>query len=319
MDFGAADNGAMIATRAVHFAATATVTGTLVFRAVVANPVLQSQEAVAKPFRTQTLRVAWISLAVAVISGLTWVLLLTMSLNGESLGEAVMSGALRDVLNLTQFGWVSQIRLVLAIVLAICLTFERSALWRWLALAAAVGLVASIAWTGHAASTPHELGYVHLAADALHVLAAAAWIGGLVSLVLLLAAISRLPPLPGAVLAQDAARRFSTLGMLSAATLVLSGIVNAWILVGSFRALLVTEYGKILILKLVIFAFMLAFAAVNRLWLTPRLALPAATMGQSDALRQLARNSTIEIALGLVIFAVVGLLGTLHPAAHLVN
>jgi putative copper resistance protein D len=319
MDFGAADNGAMIATRAVHFAATATVTGTLVFRAVVANPVLQSQEAVAKPFRTQTLRVAWINLAVAVISGLTWVLLLTMSLSGESLGEAVMSGALRDVLNLTQFGWVSQIRLVLAIVLAICLTFERSALWRWLALAAAVGLVASIAWTGHAASTPHELGYVHLAADALHVLAAAAWIGGLVSLVLLLAAISRLPPLPGAVLAQDAARRFSTLGMLSAATLVLSGIVNAWILVGSFRALLVTEYGKILILKLVIFAFMLAFAAVNRLWLTPRLALPAATMGQSDALRQLARNSTIEIALGLVIFAVVGLLGTLHPAAHLVN
>jgi putative copper resistance protein D len=319
MDFGAADNGAMIATRAVHFAATATVTGTLVFRAVVANPVLQSQEAVAKPFRTQTLRVAWISLAVAVISGLTWVLLLTMSLSGESLGEAVMSGALRDVLNLTQFGWVSQIRLVLAIVLAICLTFERSALWRWLALAAAVGLVVSIAWTGHAASTPHELGYVHLAADALHVLAAAAWIGGLVSLVLLLAAISRLPPLPGAVLAQDAARRFSTLGMLSAATLVLSGIVNAWILVGSFRALLVTEYGKILILKLVIFAFMLAFAAVNRLWLTPRLALPAATMGQSDALRQLARNSTIEIALGLVIFAVVGLLGTLHPAAHLVN
>ena len=57
--------------------------------------------------------------------------------------------------------------------------------------------------------------------------------------------------------------------MLSVATLVLSGIVNAWILVGSFRALVVTEYGQLLILKLVIFAFMLAFAAVNRLWLTP--------------------------------------------------
>jgi copper resistance protein D len=319
MDFGAADNGAMIATRAVHFAAAATVTGTLVFRAVVANPVLQSQGAIAKPFRTQSLRVAWISLAVAVISGLTWVLLLTMSLSDESLGEAVMSGALRDVLNLTQFGWVSQIRLVLAIVLAICLTFERSTLWRWLAVAAAVGLVASIAWTGHAASTPQELGYVHLAADALHVLAASAWIGGLVSLLLLLAAISRIPPMRGAELAQDVARRFSTLGMLGVAVLVLSGIVNAWILVGSFHALLVTEYGKILILKLVIFAFMLAFAAVNRLWLTPRLALPAATMGHSDALRQLARNSTIEFALGLAIFAVVGLLGTLHPAAHLVK
>jgi putative copper resistance protein D len=135
----------------------------------------------------------------------------------------------------------------------------------------------------------------------------------------LLAAISRIPPMRGAELAQDVARRFSMLGMLGVAVLVLSGIVNAWILVGSFHALLVTEYGKILILKLVIFAFMLAFAAVNRLWLTPRLALPAATMGHSDALRQLARNSTIEFALGLAIFAVVGLLGTLHPAAHLVK
>jgi len=46
-------------------------------------------------------------------------------LSGESLGEAV-SRALRDVLNLTQFGLVSQVRLALAIVLAICLAFKRS-------------------------------------------------------------------------------------------------------------------------------------------------------------------------------------------------
>src|SRR5438309_4156287 len=154
MDFGAADNGAMIATRTIHFAATAIVTGTLVFRAVVATTALRSQEAAAKPFRTQTRYVAWISLAVAVISGLAWVLLLTMSLSDESLGEAVTSGALRNVLNLTQFGWVSQIRFALAIVLAMCLAFDRSAWWRGLALGAAVALMALIAWTGHAGSTP---------------------------------------------------------------------------------------------------------------------------------------------------------------------
>ncbi len=319
MDFAAADNGAMIATRAVHFAATATVTGTLVFRAVVANPILRSQEAAAKTFRTPSLRVAWISLAVAAISGLIWVLLLTMSLSDESVGEAVMSGAVRDVLNLTQFGLVSEVRAGLAIVLAACLAYDRFPMAERIALATALGFAAAIAWTGHAASTPAAEGNLHLVADALHVLAASAWIGGLMSLVLLLAAIGKIPPMPGAVLGQDAARRFSTLGMLSVAILVLSGIVNSWILVGSFDGLLVTEYGQILILKLVIFAFMLAFAAVNRLWLTPRLALPSATMGQSDALRQLMRNSTIEIALGLAIFAVVGLLGTLHPAAHLVK
>ncbi|TMJ47556.1 MAG: copper homeostasis membrane protein CopD [Alphaproteobacteria bacterium] len=319
MDFGAADNGAMIATRAIHFAATAIVTGTLVFPAVVANPALKSQEAAAKLFRMQTRYVAWISLAATVISGLAWVLLLTMSLSDESLGEAITSGALRDVLSLTQFGSVSQVRLALAILLAFCLAFERSAFWRWLGLGAAVGLTASIAWTGHAASTPHTLGYVHLTADVLHLCAAAAWIGGVVSLVLLLAAIAKIPASPGATLVYDAARRFSTLGMLSVAFLVLSGIVNAWILVGSVRGLFVTEYGQLLILKLVIFALMLAFAAVNRFWLTPRLALRSGKTEQPEALRQLARNGTIEIALGLAIFAVVGVLGTQHPAIHLVQ
>jgi putative copper resistance protein D len=316
MDFAAADNGAMIATRAIHFAATATVTGTLVFRSVVANPALRSSEAAAKLFRTQTRYVAWISLAVAVISGLTWVLLLTMSLSAEGLGEAVMSGALRDVLNLTQFGLVAQIRLAFAIVLAICLAFERSALWRWLALAAAVGLIASIAWTGHAASTPSKLGYLHLAADALHLSAASAWIGGLVPLALLLSAGRHHKG--WAVLELDVVRRFSTLGIASVATLMLSGIINAWILVGSFRALVVTGYGLLLMLKLAVFAAMLAFAAINRLSLTPRLAVPSDD-AQQDALARLSRNTWIEIALGLSIFAMVGVLGTLHPAAHLVN
>jgi putative copper resistance protein D len=317
MDFGAPDNGLTIATRAIHFAATAIVAGTLVFRAVVADPALESQEAAANPFRTQARYVTCISLAVAVISGLAWVLLLTISLSDESLGEAVSSGALRDVVNLTQFGWVSQLRLALAIVLAMCLVLDRSAWWRRLGLGAAVGLMASIAWTGHAASTPHTLGYAHLAADVLHLVAAAIWIGGVVSLVLLLAAIAKIPASPKATLAYDAARRFSTLGMLSVAILVLSGIVNAWILVGSFEGLLVTEYGRLLILKLLIFAIMLAFAAVNRFSLTPRLARSSGN--PVAALRQLKRNSTIEIALGLTIFAVVGMLGTQHPAIHLVK
>jgi putative copper resistance protein D len=317
MDFGAADNGITIAARAIHFAATAIVAGTQVFGAVVADPVLKSQEAVAKPFRTQARYVVFISLAVAVISGLAWLLLLTMSLSDESLGEAVTSGALRDVVNLTQFGWVSQIRLALAIVLAMCLLFDHSAWWRRLGLGAAVGLMASIAWTGHAASTPHILGYVHLAADVLHLAAAAVWIGGVVSLVLLLAAIAKIPASPKTTLAYDAARRFSTLGMFSVAILVLSGIVNAWILVGSFEGLFGTEYGRLLMLKLLIFAFMLAFAAVNRFSLTPRLARSSGN--PVAALRQLRRNSTIEIALGLAIFAVVGMLGTQHPAIHLVN
>jgi len=263
--------------------------------------------------------VAWISLAVAVVSGLTLVLLLTMSLSNESLGDVVMSGALRDVLNLTQFGLVSQIRLALAIVLAICLAFDRSALLRWLGLGAAAGLIASIAWTGHAASTPHKLGYVHLAADALHLSASAAWIGGLVPLALLLDVGRRYHLLPWASLEIDVVRRFSLLGIVSVAMLIVSGLINAWILVGSFGGLVVTAYGWILMLKLIVFAIMVGLATVNRFRLTPQLALPPGSEAQCYALRRLTRNSVTEIALGLLVFSIVGVLGTLHPATHLMK
>jgi putative copper resistance protein D len=310
--FGAEIDGPMIVVRAIHFAATAVTAGALMFRAVVAEPALRCQRDASAILEQQIRKVAWISLAIAVVSGLAWVLLLTMSLSAEGPGKAVMSGALRDVLNLTQFGLISQIRLALAIALAICLAFDRLAPARWLALGLALGLIIAIAWTGHAGSTPYRLGDLHLAADALHLIAAAAWIGGLPSLVLLLAAVRGNKALAGASVAQAAAQSFSTLGVVSVGTLLLSGIVNTWILVGSFRGLLFDGYGIVLMLKLAVFAAMLGFAAVNRFWLTPQLA------GSPDvaALRQLIRNSVIEIVLGFVIFAIVGVLGTLHPASH---
>jgi putative copper resistance protein D len=299
--FGAGSNGPLIAVRAIHFAATAITTGALVFRAVVAKPALDSEQAVAKLIRTQTLMVAWIGLAIAVASGMVWLLFQATSMSGLPLGEAMTSSALLTVLNETQFGLVSKIRLVLAIILAACLAYDRFPLAHWFAPAAALGLTAAIAWTGHAGSTLGQTGNLHLTADALHLVAAASWIGGLVPLVLLLAAARRNQALAWASLARDAAQRFSTLGIVSVGTLLVTGIVNAWILVGSFHALLITEYGQLLMLKIVVFAIMLAFAAVNRFWLTPQLAFSSENEAQLKALRRLTRNSIIEIALGYTI------------------
>jgi putative copper resistance protein D len=312
--FGAGVNVPLIAVRAIHFGATALTAGTVVFRTVVAKPALDAEPA-AKLVRTQTLRVAWIGLAVTALSGVVWLLLQTVSMSGLPAGEAMTGRVLWTVLDQTQFGLVEQIRSLLAIVLAVCLAIQRP--WTdWLGFAAALGLTAAIAWTGHAGSTLGAIGDLHVTADALHLLAAAAWIGGLVPLVLLLAAVRRHPTVAWTSQARDVTRRFSTLGTVSVATLMASGIVNAWILVGSVHGLLVTEYGRLLMLKLGVFAIMLVFAAMNRFWLTPRLALSAASGAQLDALRQLTRNSTIEIGLGLAIFAIVGMLGTLHPATH---
>jgi putative copper resistance protein D len=301
--FGAEIEGPMIVTRTLHFAASATIAGALMFRAFVAGR--------AAPIDRKIRDIARIGFAIAVVSGLVWLWLQAVSMSGLGFGETITSGALFTVIDETQFGLVSEIRLMIAIALAVCLAFDRIALLRRLALVAAVCLVASIAWTGHAGSTPFKLGYLHLASDALHLTAASVWVGGLVPLALLLAAWRRQD---GTSMGLDAVRRFSTLGIASVAALILSGGVNAWILVGSFRGLIVTDYGQLLMLKLAVFAAMLAFAAFNRLSLTPRLASLS-----KDALRGLSRNTWIEIVLGFSIFALVGVLGTLHPAAHLVN
>ncbi|HEX2365968.1 MAG TPA: copper homeostasis membrane protein CopD [Bradyrhizobium sp.] len=301
--FGAEIEGPMIVTRTVHFAASATIAGALMFRAFVAGR--------AAPIDRKIRDIARIGFAIAVVSGLVWLWLQAVSMSGLGFGEAITSGALFTVIDETQFGLVSEIRLMIAIALAVCLAFDRIALLRRLALVAAVCLVASIAWTGHAGSTPFKLGYLHLASDALHLTAASVWVGGLVPLALLLAAWRRQD---GTSMGLDAVRRFSTLGIASVAALILSGGINAWILVGSFRGLIVTDYGQLLMLKLAVFAAMLAFAAFNRLSLTPRLASLS-----KDALRGLSRNTWMEIVLGFSIFALVGVLGTLHPAAHLVN
>ncbi len=105
--FGTEANGPLVATRAVHFAATAIMAGTLVFRIVVAAPALRREQAAAEALRAQTLRVAWIGLLVAAISGAIWLLLQAASMSGMPLGD---TGALSTVLNETQFGEVAEIR-----------------------------------------------------------------------------------------------------------------------------------------------------------------------------------------------------------------
>jgi len=54
---------------------------------------------------------------------------------------------------------------------------------------------------------------------------------------------------------------------------------------------------------------MVGLAAANRLRLTPRLPDPQAS-------RQLIRNALAETGLGLIVIAIVGMLGILPPAAH---
>jgi mono/diheme cytochrome c family protein/uncharacterized membrane protein len=119
--------------------------------------------------------------------------------------------------------------------------------------------------------------------------------------------------------ARDATLRFSMLGVISVGVLLVTGVMNGWVLVGGMPALVGTDYGRLLLVKVALFLGMVVIAAVNRLRLTPRLvrAAGAATAPvKGDGVRALARNSVIEATLGLAILVVVGALGTVPPGSH---
>ena len=136
------------------------------------------------------------------------------------------------------------------------------------------------------------------------------------SLVLLLSVARRDQTRAGMSFAREVTQNFSAMGIATVIVVFATGMANAWILVGSLHALTVTGSGRLLMLKMALFAVMLLIAAVNRFWLTPRLALVPGSESHLNTLRQLIRNSMVEIALGLTIFAIVGALGTMHPAIH---
>jgi len=153
----------------------------------------------------------------------------------------------------------------------------------------------------------------HLAADGIHLLAAGAWLGALPPFVALLAECLRDSGPRGVAAAAGAANRFSFLGIASSGAIVLSGLVNATFTVGHVAALTGSEYGRLLLAKIALFAVILAVAAVNRGVLTPRIALAADHAGQLRAVRQLRRNAMLEMALAFVIIAIVGQLGITMP------
>jgi putative copper resistance protein D len=297
----------LIFVRAVHFAATLLAGGTVAFMVLVAEPSAPAKKIAGfAALRRQLVMLTWIALAVAIVSGAAWLVLLASDILGTSIADVCLHGGAWPVITETRFGLVWCARLALALLLALLLLWPAT---RILQLAAAASLVALPALVGHAGATPGTAGDFQLASDMVHLLAAGAWLGSLPALVLLLMQAHRAARPAWNKLAIIATRRFSILGILSVCALLATGIVNGWNLLGGPRDLVTTDYGRLVALKIGLFASMVAVAAVNRFYLTPRLPRPAA----SYALR---RNSLVEICLGLCVLLFVGILGTLPPSAH---
>lgn len=241
-------------------------------------------------------RLAW-------VAGLSIIAALLLSAGWLAVQSATLAGSMADaplVLQETLFG-----RLVLARLGLLCLTGLALARHRlWLATALAGAAVASQAGHAHAWAM-HEGPSWLLLSGAVHLLAAAAWLGGLAPLLLLVAAA---PP----EVAVLAAVRFAPLGTISVLLLAGTALFQAYVLVGTLPGLVGTGYGLVALAKLAGFLGLLSLAARNRFRLAP--ALSGGT--PKAAKRRLARSIAAETVTGLLVVLAASLLTSLPPAMH---
>ncbi|MFJ8860923.1 copper resistance CopC/CopD family protein [Streptomyces sp. NPDC102451] len=135
----------------------------------------------------------------------------------------------------------------------------------------AAGIAGTWALAEHA-STGIQPG-IAMPVDVLHLLAVAAWLGGLTAL---LVALYRTPDITS-----GAVRRFSRMAFGSVLVLTATGLYQSWRQVGSWSALTGTRYGQLLLVKVALVAVLVGVAWISRRW-TGRLTEHAGSVSAAD-------------------------------------
>ena len=217
---------------------------------------------------------------------LAWLALEARAMSG---GEVL--GAMPAVLMRTDFGHLIAAQFVLLLLTAIVPTR--------FAILPALAALAAEAGHSHAYSMSGTESLL-FGSDLLHLIAAGAWLGALLPLLLTI----RLAPRQAVI----AARRFSPLGIAAVAVLAATALFQGSVLVDTPPALIGTAYGWVVLCKIVLFASLILCAALNRTRFTPALAAGEPAM--------LVRSVAIETVLGLAIVVAAATLSGLEPGMH---
>ncbi|QZY28548.1 copper resistance protein CopC [Nocardioides coralli] len=175
------------------------------------------------------------------------------------------------------------------------------------ALAAGAGLaLVGPAVVGHTRSyAPTSL---LVAADVVHVVAGAVWLGGLVGLALTLRAVLGREQLAASTLA-----RFSVLAGGALLAVAVAGTVLGWRVVGSWSALVETGYGRLLLVKVGVALIVAGLGGWNRYRLLPRVRGAVGFADRGGAVGLVTRTVRVEAALLVVLLAMTGFLVNQSP------
>ena len=282
--------------RGLHLAASLSLLGAAGFSAWI----LPAARAVPNTLRLILSRLRWVSGALALLAGAAWFTIQAAAIAGaDTLPETWQ--ALPVVAEHTRYGTMLTLRLGLLVV-ATLVGSTRSGLYPAIALTAIA--VATQGYIGHAGAAPGMAGNALLLSEALHLIAAGVWLGALLPLWLSL----RTLPLADAA---AVCLRFSPLGLACVLILTGTGFAQGLVLIGAIPALFGTPYGLIALSKIALFLLALVLAAINRLWLTDRLA--AAVTG---ARRHLMASALAEALLGLAVVTAAAFLASAVPGVH---
>jgi len=146
-----------------------------------------------------------------------------------------------------------------------------------------------------------------IAADWLHVLGGASWLGSLLCVMVIGVPVVWALELPErwASIA-SIVNAFSPIALASAGVVVASGVFASWIHLEHWSALWQTNYGKTLLVKLLLVAITFGIGAYNFKRVQPQL------LTEIGALR-LRKSAAMELAVGFMILLVTGLLTGVSP------
>jgi copper transport protein len=251
-----------------------------------------------------TTRSATLGAVASLVLGLTAVARLLAQSNAMHGATGALDASLvGSMLTSTVWGWGWLLQVVGVTVAFAGFFAARRGRSRGWALAAlgALALAFTPALSGHAASTPQLTGLA-VVSDGLHVLGAGGWLGSLLVVVVagIPAALRTGDGQPGRAVA-DLVNAFSPTALAFAGLLAVTGVIAAWLHLGSVPALWQSGYGRTLLLKLAILSVVVATGAYN--WRRVRPAL-----GDSYGARRIRRSASAELAVGVIVLIVTAVL-----------
>ncbi len=237
-----------------------------------------------------------------------------------SLPDGTWLDKIINTLGQTRYGklWLLRAGLLfgLALVLPACgwWFMRRRQLEGLIAWVLSIGVAIPFSLIAHASAQPAGRTFA-VVADAIHLLASAAWFGGITLLLIVV--------LPGLRGLDDADRRqvlrsllprFSIMALCAMAIIGVTGFYAGWLQVGNLAALTGTSYGRALIVKLVVLLGILLLAAFNLFVIERR--IERQTVGEVGSVWTPRLRWTVagEFLLALVLLGAVGQMTSLQPA-----